>query len=177
MPFGILKLKGKQTVRTTRCRHGKPQLNQAKSLRGGCSSGGEMKESAKWSCSGKTSNDAGEIKTIRPVAGGNSIFKIGATAADFCSDCLPTLMALQRQQGCSPSNVSETAWVKDCERRLFASIVVQATVCSAAQCAPVVDTSAVTTRNFARRANTVGILNSVRLLASKIWLVRIVFRR
>lgn len=87
-------------------------------------------------------------------AGGYSIFKAGATASVFCWDFLAAAMARQIGQGCSPSKVCETASETVCVQRLPASIVVHATVCSAAQCRPVVKTSATTTRNFPQRANT-----------------------
>src|ERR1700690_1811598 len=63
-------------------------------------------------------------------------------------------MALHRQQGCRPSKVQATASMTECVRRLSASIVVHATVCSAAQCAPVDTTSATITQPLPNRANT-----------------------
>lgn len=92
------------------------------------------------------------------ATGGNSIFIVGETVSDFFSDFLPVAMALHSGQGCSPSKVWETASDTDCVRRLFASIVVHATVWSAAQCMPVVNTSAATTRYFLLRANTTDII-------------------
>ena len=68
-------------------------------------------------------------------------------------------MALHNGQGWLQSNVLETALEKFSVVRFAASIVVQATVCSAAQCRPVVKTSANTIRNFPLRAITVGKLD------------------
>jgi hypothetical protein len=128
--------------------------NQTKKRRGGGSGGGEENKSAKKLCCGSSSNCAGGNKFIFPATGGYSIFKDGATASDFFSAFLAAAMALHMQHGCSPSKVSETDLEKDSLVRLAASIVVHATVCSAAQCAPVVRTSTVTIKTFRQRANT-----------------------
>jgi len=90
------------------------------------------------------------------AAGGNSIFNTDETASDFFCDFLAAAMALHRQQGCLPSNVLLTASDNESLHRLRASIVVQATVCKAAQCAPVENTSAKTTNNLPQRAITVA---------------------
>ena len=129
-------------------------MNQAKSPRGGGTGGFGKDESAENSAGEKAEVGAGEMSTNFSGAGGNSIFNVGETASDFFSDFFPAAMALHSGQGCLPSNVLETASVTDCVQRLFASIVVHATVCSAAQCAPVERTSAAITRNFPQRANT-----------------------
>ncbi len=88
------------------------------------------------------------------LTGGNSIFNVGVVAADLCADFFPAARALHNGHGCSPSNASLTASATELVVRLAASIVVHATVCSAAQCAPVVKTRARTTRNFPLRVNT-----------------------
>jgi len=93
--------------------------------------------------------------TVLSATGGNSIFNTGETASDFFSAFLAAAMALHRQHGCWPSKVLPTASENESQRKLFASIVVHATVCSAAQCRPVARTRAVTTRNFPQRADTV----------------------
>lgn len=93
------------------------------------------------------------------AAGGYSSFCTCVKKTDFRSDFFPAAMALHNGQGCSPSKVFETASVTDWLQRLFASIVVQAMVCSVAQCKPVAKTSARTTRNFPQRANTTAKLN------------------
>ena len=130
-------------------------MNQTKNPRGGGSGGlGKKFLAKKWDC-GCNANCAGGNKIIFPATGGNSSFKFVATAADFFSEFFAAAMALHNGQRCRPSNVSDTASVSDCWlERLAASIVVHATVCSAAQCAPVVTTSAATTKNFPKRAST-----------------------
>jgi len=115
----------------------------------------ELPKSAKASNGGKIKIGFGAIRTNPSAAGGNSIFKTGAMASDFFSDLFPTAIALHSRQGCLPSKVWDTASVSDCWlARLDASIVVHATVCSAAQCHPVESTSARTTRHFPKRATT-----------------------
>jgi serine protease inhibitor len=64
-------------------------------------------------------------------------------------------MALQSGQGCLPSKVRDTAWLTEPQLKFSASIVVQATDCSKAQCAPVVATSVTIIAILAKRANTV----------------------
>lgn len=88
------------------------------------------------------------------ATGGKTIFNTGETASDFFPDFLAAAMALHRQHGCLPSNVLQTACETHSQRRLVASIAVQATVCSATQCRPVAKTRANTTKNFTQRANT-----------------------
>ncbi len=129
---------------------------QTKQTRGGGSGGFWKIESAESSASEKARTGSGETRTNFSGAGGNSIFKAAETASDFLSDFLAAAMALQSGQRCLPSKVAETASETDCVRRLFASIVVHATVCSAAQCTPVIRTSATTTNNFPQRANTMA---------------------
>ena len=68
-------------------------------------------------------------------------------------------MALQIGQGYWPSNVRATDSESECVRRLSASIVVHATVCSSAQCAPSVATSEMTTKILPSRTNTTGLSN------------------
>ena len=58
-------------------------------------------------------------------------------------------MALQIGQGYLPSNVRVTDSESECVRRLSASIVVHATVCSTAQCAPSVADERNDHKNFA----------------------------
>ena len=127
--------------------------NQA--IRGGGNGGLEEMESAEKNSSATNSKSVGARTTKDSATSGNSSFNFSVSASDFCSDCFPALMALHNGQGCSPSNVCETASVRDCWlERLAASIVLHATVCSAAQCRPVARTSARTTRNFPQRTNT-----------------------
>ena len=125
-----------------------------KKLRGGGTGGFWKVESAENSVGEKTRKYFGGTRANFSAPGGNSIFNAATTASDFFSDFLAAAMALHNGQGCSPSNVFETASETDSVQRLSASIVVHATVCSAAQCAPVVRTSAATTRNFPQRAST-----------------------
>jgi hypothetical protein len=129
-------------------------MNQTGKLRGGGTGGFKERESARAFCSGNISNRVGETKIIFPATGGNSIFNTGETASFFFWDFLAAAMALHRQHGCFPSKVLSTAWENESQRRLVASMVVHATVCSAAQCSPVASTRAVTTRNLPMRANT-----------------------
>src|SRR5208283_2737773 len=109
--------------------------------RGGGGGGFGKEESAENSASENAETGLGEISVNFSATGGNSIFKVAETASDFVSAFLAAAMALHSGQGCWPSKVSETASVTDCVQRFFASIVVHATVCSAAQCAPVARTS------------------------------------
>ena len=69
------------------------------------------------------------------------------------SDFLPAAMALQRQQGWLPSKVRASAWQTEPCLKLSASMAVQATVCSNAQCAPIVTTSAAIIAALAIRRN------------------------
>ena len=91
---------------------------------------------------------------IAGSTGGNSIFRQTEIASDFFWDFWAAAMALQRQQGCLPSKVLHTAWAKQSPRRFFANMAVQATLCNAAQCRPVVRTTTATTRTFPKRTNT-----------------------
>ena len=133
---------------------GKSAKDQTKESRGGGTGGWEKDESAENFTSSKVKNGFGAKRVNLSAPGGNSIFNVGETDSDCFSDFLPVAVALHSGQGCSPSKVWETASDTDCVRRLFASIVVQAMVCSAAQCSPVVRTRTMTTRNFFRRATT-----------------------
>ena len=135
-------------------RAGKTVFDQTKKLRGGGTGGLAKEELAKKVCGGNNLNNAGGKSKTAAATGGNSSFITGATASDFFSVFFPAAMALQSGHGCSPSKVLETAVVRVSLRKLLASIVVHATVCSAAQCAPVVNTSVSTTRHFPKRAST-----------------------
>lgn len=129
-------------------------LDQTKNGRGGCSNGFWEIWFAKQSLVGKSSNFDGTIKTTFFAAGGNSSFSVSEANSFFCCVFLVAAMALHKGQRCWPSNVSETAWEKDSLPRLAASIVVQATVCSAAQCSPVERTKAAMTIILPGRENT-----------------------
>jgi len=85
--------------------------------------------------------------------GGNSNFCVCKVNSFFLSDFLPVAMALQIGQGYLPSNVRVTDSAKECVRKLSASIVVHATVCSSAQCKPSVAASAMTTEILPIRIN------------------------
>lgn len=130
------------------------EWNQARSNRGGGSGGLRESDRGKKSICGSQANSVGGNKLIFDASSGNSSFSTGATASESFWAFLAAAIALHMQQGCSPSNVSETASVSECVRRLLASIVAQATVCNAAQCRPVVWTSRTTTINLPGRANT-----------------------
>ena len=88
------------------------------------------------------------------ATGGNSFFTVDETDSDFFSDFFAAAMARQSGQRCFPSKVSDTASEMECDGRLLASIVVPAMVCSSAQCAPSVVTSAKTRQIFPMRTNT-----------------------
>lgn len=60
--------------------------------------------------------------------------------ADFLSDFFASAIARHKGQGYCPSKVRVIASLKDCVRRLFASIEVQATVCNKDQFKPVIVT-------------------------------------
>ncbi len=68
-------------------------------------------------------------------------------------------MARQIGQGYWPSNVRAMDSESECVHRLFASIVVHATDCSATQCRPVVAMSATITKILPDRTNTGANLN------------------
>lgn len=97
---------------------------------------------------------AGAVKAKLCASGGNSNFSFAVLALDFFSDFCPAAIARQSGQRCFPSKVWETASVTDSPWRLPASIAVQATVCSAAQCRPVERTRARITKIFPNRAST-----------------------
>jgi len=84
----------------------------------------------------------------------NSIFLSDCWSALFFSLCFPLAMALQREQGCLPSNVRSTAWARDLEWRLSASIAAQATVWRIAHCSPMEQTRAITRAALDIRVST-----------------------
>ena len=147
---GIIKLSRRLTTLA-----GITAWDQTEKFRGGGSGGLPVKQTAKRLSAWKVLNILGATSTNLSATGGYSIFNLSVRASDFFSDFFPAAIALHRGQGCSPSKVCETASVSDCWlTKLAASIVVHATVCSAAQCAPVVNTSVSTTRHFPKRAST-----------------------
>jgi hypothetical protein len=122
--------------------------------RGGGTGGSQERNGAEVSTSLTTSERPNASLGTRRGDRRKSILRFTDATADFFSDFLAAAMALHRQQGCLPSNVLETAWEKDPHRRLLASIVVHATVCSAAHCSPVTSTRAMTTVIFPQRRST-----------------------
>ena len=78
--------------------------------------------------------------------------------ADFFSDFLASAIARHSGQGYCPSKVRVIASHKDCVRKLFASIEVQATVCSKDQFKPVIVTKVTISQNLSKRAATNAIL-------------------
>ena len=129
-------------------------MNQTAAARGGGTGGLSEMRSAAQSAAEKAERGWGANSLNGSATVGNSIFKTGETAADFCSEFLAVAMARHNGHRCRPSKVCATASVTEWDRRLPASIVVHAMVCSAAQCAPVVRTSANTTTVLPIRANT-----------------------
>ncbi len=123
--------------------------------RGGGTGGLEKYEAADRSAGGKAKvKFFGEIKMNFSGMGGNSNFKLRENFSDFPPDFLAVAMALHMQQGCLPSNVSDTASNIEWVCKFEASMVAQATVCSAVQCSPVARTSATTTQSFPQRTST-----------------------
>ena len=72
----------------------------------------------------------------------NSSFLTGAGQSDFFSAFLLAEITLQSLQGCAPSKVRATACSNEFDRRLLASMLVQARVWSKAQCPPTATMSA-----------------------------------
>jgi hypothetical protein len=154
MRNGALKVKVKHLRPRLHDTGNQLRLNQTKNPRGGGVSGFGMKDSAKKFTCGKSWKFEGAIKTRFALAGGNSSFCI-FNVNSFCfSDFFPAAIALQIGQGYLPSNVRATDSESECVRRLSASIVVHATVCSSVQCAPSVATRAMITNIFPNRTNT-----------------------
>ena len=129
-------------------------MNQTVAARGGGTGGLLAMRFAEQSAAEQAERGWGANSLNGSVTGGNSIFNVVATAADFFSEFFAAAMARHNGHRCRPSKVCATASVTEWDRRLPASMVVHATVCSAAQCAPVVRTSASTTAIFPTRANT-----------------------
>ena len=111
---------------------------------------------------GGASNCDGATRAGFSFARGNSNFCSCGVESFFFSDFLPAAMALQSGQGCWPSKVRDTAWLTEPQLKFSASIVVQATDCSKAQCAPVVATSVAIITILAKRANTVTLKWNIR---------------
>ena len=83
-------------------------------------------------------------------------------------------MALQIVQECWPSKVCVTACAKESWRRLFASMVVQASDWNKAQCNPMEQASASTRIYLANRGSTAGIVRW-QAIAVKGGVIRVVF--
>jgi hypothetical protein len=130
------------------------ELNQAKNGRGGGVNGLNEIDLAKEFCWGKRSGREGATKTKLSCTGGNSSFSFSNGICFFCSVFFAATMALHRLQGWLPSNVCVTASWRDLVWRLSASIVVQATVCSSAQCALRVAMIVKTTKTLPSRTIT-----------------------
>ena len=117
--------------------------------------------------SGSRKKSCGGLKTKTGCSETNSIFCNGIGNSDFCSDFLPSLMALQRRQGCWPSKVFSKDSVTEAARRFPASMFVHATVCSTAQCPPTAATSATISSTWPSFRNTRELSGSHRLVSNK----------
>ena len=148
------RLKEKRSTRAGPARATKSATSQAREFLGGGVGGRRGSTFANMSARGNILNEDGATRTGVSGNGGNSKLDTGGANSDLRSEFLPAAMALHKQQGCRPSNVRLTASATECVRKLSASMAVHATVCSAAQCAPVEITSATITHPLPKRANT-----------------------
>ena len=99
-------------------------------------------------------NEAGGKSAITPDGLNPSIFLRERSVADLFSDVLPFAMALQRAQGCFPSNVRWSAAEKEVVARLSRNIALQANDCRKAQCTPIEQASATTIKSLGIPRNT-----------------------
>jgi len=145
------------------------EKNQAKEPRGGGVAGFWVSAAAKVFSPTTVPCAAGPLRTGVTAKGGNSSLSVTETNSCFCSEDRPAATALQRQQGCLPSKVLATASCREEERRLPASMVVQAMDCKTAHCPPIANSRANKRTAFVSHLNTRHRLYRRPVKASKLW--------